>query len=129
MSAAPTIAIAITVTIAVAVVITAFAFAVAVVGCCVPSFPLHLAKLSTMKKMSRHGILGQEAWRIGGSTDGGQNAIMMAIGNGKQRERREVRCCGLCCFSNESLPLSSLAREGEGGAGDIFSPHNKIGGN
>jgi hypothetical protein len=35
----------------------------------------------------------------------------------------EVGCCGLCCFSNESLPLSSLAREGEGGEGDILNPH------
>jgi hypothetical protein len=48
--------------------------------------------------------------------------------NGKKRERREVRCCGLRCFSHESFPFSSLAREGEGGgAGDILSQQNNIG--
>jgi hypothetical protein len=31
-----------------------------------------------------------------------------------------IRCCGLCCFGNESLPLSSLAR-GWGGRGIFYA--------
>jgi hypothetical protein len=49
--------------------------------------------------------------------DGSWNAIMMA----KKREEGGWELW-------VGLPLSSLANEGEGGAGDILSPQNILGG-
>ncbi len=37
-----------------------------------------------------------------------------------KKERKEVRCCGMPCVSNESLPLSSLVRKGGGGGQGII---------
>jgi hypothetical protein len=73
--------------------------------------------------------LGLGAWQIGGSTGGGQNAIMMVkkeSGGGSGVGGAQVRSG---CFINENLPPSSLAREGEGkgGRGIIYAHKTKWG--